>query len=123
MVVSYDLISRRIRELRIARGLSQAQLADGANTTMPYINHIEKGRKKPSLEMLISIAVALDVSLDVLLHGNQVSQQFSCSSEINELLTDCDVYEQRVLIQTLRAIKQILKDERSLLKPNVPRGF
>ena len=98
MVVSYELISRRIRELRIGRGLSQAQLAEKADTTMPYINHIEKGRKKPSLEMLISIAVALDVSIDVLLHGNQAPQQSSCSLEIDELLTDCDVYEQRVLL-------------------------
>lgn len=88
-----------------------------------YINHIEKGRKKPSLEMLISIAVALDVSIDVLLHGNQVSQQFSCSLEINNLLADCDVYEQRVLIQTLRALKQILKDDRVLLDRNAHRGF
>ena len=123
MVVSYELISRRIRELRIEHGMSQAQLADRVGTTMPYINHIEKGRKKPSLEMLISIAVALDVSIDVLLHGNQVSQQFSCSLEINDLLADCDVYEQRVLIQTLRALKQILKEERVLLDRNAHRGF
>ena len=123
MVVSYELISRRIRELRIGRGLSQAQLAEKADTTMPYINHIEKGRKKPSLEMLISIAVALDVSIDVLLHGNQAPQQSSCSLEIDELLTDCDVYEQRVLLQTLKAVKQILKDERELLNQSTPRRF
>jgi len=123
MVVSYDLISRRIRELRIERGLSQAQLAERADTTMPYINHIEKGRKKPSLEMLISIAVALDVSIDILLHGNQVSQQNSCSSEINDLLADCDVYEQRVLIQMMKALKQILKDERVLLNRDHHKGF
>ena len=123
MVVSYELISRRIRELRVERGLSQAQLAERADTTMPYINHIEKGRKKPSLEMLISIAVALDVSIDILLHGNQVSQKVSCSLEINDLLEDCDVYEQRVLIQTVRALKQILKDERVLQSGNAHRGF
>ena len=123
MVVSYELISRRIRELRVERGLSQAQLAERADTTMPYINHIEKGRKKPSLEMLISIAVALDVSIDTLLHGNQVSQQNSCSLEINDLLADCDVYEQRVLIQMLKALKQILKDERVLLNRDHHKGF
>lgn len=123
MVVSYELISRRIRELRIERGLSQAQLAERADTTMPYINHIEKGRKKPSLEMLISIAVALDVSIDVLLHGNQAPQLFSCSTEIKDLFADCDIYEQRVLIQSLRALKQILKDERTLLDKNAHRGF
>lgn len=115
MVVSYDLISRRIRELRVERGLSQAQLAEMAETTMPYINHIENGRKKPSLEMLISIAGALDVSIDVLLHGNQSSQQVLCLPELNELLHDCDVYEQRVFLQMLRAMKQILREERPLL--------
>ena len=117
-----DLIKDNQRKThRIHRLVAFAFLPNPENK--PYINHIEKGRKKPSLEMLISIAVALDVSIDVLLHGNQVSQQFSCSLEINDLLADCDVYEQRVLIQTLRALKQILKDERVLLDRNAHRGF
>lgn len=114
MVVSYDMISQRIRELRIERGMTQAELAEMAETTTPYINHIEKGRKKPSLEMLISIAAALNVSLDALLHGNQASPQADCLPEMNDLLHDCDIYEQRVLLQLLRAVKQILREERPL---------
>jgi ribosome-binding protein aMBF1 (putative translation factor) len=47
--------------LRLASGLSQAQLAARASTTQPYIAKIEAGRTDPSTDMIARIAQALGV--------------------------------------------------------------
>ena len=58
MNLNYVQIGNRIREARIAAKLSQATLAELADTSPQYISHIENGRKKASLSSLVSIASA-----------------------------------------------------------------
>lgn len=45
--------------LRLAAGLSQAQLAELAQTTQPYIARIERGQTDPGTDMIARIATAL----------------------------------------------------------------
>lgn len=47
--------------LRLAAGLSQAQLAARAQTTQPYIARIERGQTDPSTDLIARIAQALGV--------------------------------------------------------------
>lgn len=46
--------------------MTQAQLADAANTTDETIGRIERARSEPSLSRLVAIARALRVSVDQL---------------------------------------------------------
>lgn len=50
--------------VRLAAGLSQAQLAVLAQTTQPYIARIERGKLDPSTDMIARIAQALGTSED-----------------------------------------------------------
>ncbi len=54
-------VSVAIREFRQAAGLSQDQLADRMDVSTPYISMLESGKRYPSIEMLIRIALALQV--------------------------------------------------------------
>lgn len=56
-------LGRRIRTLRDERELSQDQLADRAEISRAYISSVEVGAKTPSVEVLVRLAEALDVSL------------------------------------------------------------
>lgn len=47
--------------IRLAKGMSQAQLANGAGTTQSYIARIERGQADPSTEMVTRIAGALGI--------------------------------------------------------------
>lgn len=51
-----------IRHFRQQAGLSQDGLADRLDISPPYISMLESGRRYPSIEMLIRIAKALEVS-------------------------------------------------------------
>lgn len=110
-------IGKRIREERLAKKWSQLQLAEKVFTSTDYISHIENGRKCPSLEMLIQIASSLGVTIDTLLNGQQAKNCAVLNNEISEILSDCSVYERRVLLDLLKQTKQILRDNYDLLNP------
>lgn len=48
---------------RVARGLSQEQLAELINVDRTYISFLEGGKRNPSLKLLHSLCIALDISL------------------------------------------------------------
>ncbi len=52
----------RIRELRLARGYSQKELAERANTTQPTIDRLEKGDRGLDTDWMDALAKALDVT-------------------------------------------------------------
>ncbi len=61
-------IGHKIRQCRLARGLTQEQLADG-NFSKSYISQLERGTVNPSLRALRLLADRLDVSCAWLLES------------------------------------------------------
>lgn len=61
----YDLGSR-LKETRIRRNLTQKMLADRVNKSVSAISSYELNTQMPPLDVLISIANVLNVSLDYL---------------------------------------------------------
>ena len=52
-----------VRLLRSKAGLSQEQLADGADTDLTQVGGIERGVRNPSYTTLLRLAGALDTSV------------------------------------------------------------
>jgi putative transcriptional regulator len=61
-------ISNRVRELRIARGWTQEQLAQAAGVSRQSINSIERNRYLPSLELALTLARIFGSSTDQIFH-------------------------------------------------------
>lgn len=66
------MLGERIRKARLAKGLTQKQLAEILNVTDATVNRYEKGIRKPDPEMLKAIADVLNVSIDYLLGKTDV---------------------------------------------------
>ena len=62
-------ISHNIKQTRLERGLTQEKVAELAGITAVYYCQIELGNKSPSLETIINIADAMQVSIDTLVQG------------------------------------------------------
>ena len=58
-----ELFGRRVRELRVARGWSQEQLAEHAGLHRNYVGMVERGERNPGLLNIARLAWALRVSL------------------------------------------------------------
>ena len=56
-------ISKRIKKYRLKCGYTQRELVEKSDLSLPFINLIENNHRKMTLETLIKILNALDVSL------------------------------------------------------------
>lgn len=52
-----------IRDRRGERGMSQGKLAELVGVSQPFVAEIESGRKKPSVDVLLRICRALEISI------------------------------------------------------------
>jgi transcriptional regulator with XRE-family HTH domain len=60
------LVRKRIRALRIAQGWSLEELAARAKVSQSTLSRIENGQRRLALDQLVTLARALDTSLDQL---------------------------------------------------------
>jgi transcriptional regulator with XRE-family HTH domain len=54
-------VGKNVRSLRLTRGLTQEQLAFEAKIDLTYVGGIERGRRNPSLLVMVRLAKALKV--------------------------------------------------------------
>lgn len=66
----------RLQSLREMRSLTQVQLGERAKMASASISHFETGQRIPSLESLVKLANALEVSTDALL-GRSAVESFA----------------------------------------------
>lgn len=67
VAVDLNSIGKNIRKYRLMKKLRQEDLAEKADLSINYVGAIERGEKLPSLETLIVIINALEVSADMIL--------------------------------------------------------
>ncbi|MBE6708686.1 MAG: helix-turn-helix transcriptional regulator [Ruminococcaceae bacterium] len=61
------MFGKRIKELRIARGVNQVEFGKALSVTKQSVSNWENGNILPSIDMLIKIAESFSVSTDYLL--------------------------------------------------------
>ena len=62
--------AQRLKRYRRERGLTQEQLAEDAEISVPFLSNVERAVKKAGLPVMLRIAEALGVPLDVMLFGS-----------------------------------------------------
>lgn len=114
MVLNYKRIGQKIRVIRKARKLTQAELAERTSLSVPYISHIENGIKQASLQAVVNIAEALGCTADKLIYENWPDCCSLWQPELTEMLSGCTDSEQQFLLGVLSAIKDFVKTNRHI---------
>lgn len=109
MNLDYVVIGSRIREIRKSKQWTQALLAERSGVEPSNISHIERAATKVSLPTLVSIANALDVSLDELVYSNLNKSMHISVALIDQLLSDCSAEELRSLVEVIKTTKSVLR--------------
>lgn len=90
--MNYEALGRRIHQQRKLCHLTQEALARSAQVSTSYIGHIERGLKRCSLETLLRICAALEVTPDFLLQDSlprkTVEVDPELSAESRSMLND-----------------------------------
>jgi len=63
--------TKKIRQLRLERGLTQERLAARASVAQSTLSQYESGAVSPSLAVAMRLASALDVSLESIIDGEE----------------------------------------------------
>jgi transcriptional regulator with XRE-family HTH domain len=108
MEESRRVFAKRLRDARERlRGLTQAQLAEKTGLPSTSISHFEnpKGTRKPSIDSLRRLAIALDVTTDYLLgrsndHVGMPVAEDALNRDIQNL-TDADRKFAQVMIKKM----------------------
>ncbi|MBQ6784127.1 MAG: helix-turn-helix domain-containing protein [Acholeplasmatales bacterium] len=68
-------VGKRIKALRVEKGLSQEDLAYKSNLDRTYITYVENARKNVTIETLFKITQALDISLSEFFNMDELSDK------------------------------------------------
>lgn len=90
------MLNENIKTLRLARKMSQVELAKELNISKQCVSNWENDNIQPSVEMLVKLAEAFQVSTDVLL-GLKSDNLISV-----EGLSEREIAHIRLLIEDLR---------------------
>ncbi|MCC7006179.1 MAG: helix-turn-helix transcriptional regulator [Ottowia sp.] len=62
------IFSKRIREIRVSKGISQERLAELCNLHRTYVSSVERGKRNITVDNMERLAIALGVDLRELLN-------------------------------------------------------
>ena len=84
--MKYDVMytANKIRELREENNLTREELSQKVFISLDHLRSIERGRRKPTLDILVHLGFILNVSVDYLLY-----EQSDKNREIRELIEKC----------------------------------
>jgi len=104
-----------IRAARETKGMTQTALAKAANISVRTISGAERGKRRPSNEVLCKIINALDLSTD---HFFQ-PEKIHCTPEQEQLcraLNSCNERDQAVFMDIAWAYIRAVQDEKGAKK-------
>lgn len=105
-----NVLGKQIKKYRKQTGYTQEKLAVKINKSTVFISYIERGIKSPSLNTLVDIANALDISLDMLV-GKEVNSNLMASLYyINNKVTKLSPNRQQVFFKMIESILDIELD-------------
>lgn len=109
-MLNFKHIGRQIKKARSNKKMTQAALAELVEMSTTYISHIESAKKQASLEVIVRLANALDVTVDHLLCGHLSSDPLEYHADLKEILIDCSIYEKELICEIALTVKKILHE-------------
>lgn len=78
------MIVERLKDLRIAKNLSQPDMAKILNTPLATYRSYEYGKREPNHELLVKISNILDTSIDYLLGNENAEHKPLCDKPLTQ---------------------------------------
>ena len=86
MAIDYNVIGSRIKKARLAKRLTQEELAEKIDVSVAFLSRVERGSSHINLKRLNQLCLLLDVSEGYILNGSSSNSSQYLNKEFNELL-------------------------------------
>lgn len=111
-ILDIAALGKKVKQYRKEKGYSADRLSELAGVSKSHISNIESANSHVSIEVLVRIANALGVSVDILL-CDSLDEEVSHGARKNEfskLLDECTEQQTKVIVDTVRALRDSLKE-------------
>lgn len=102
--IDFKSIGKKLKEIRLSKGLPQDAVASAAEVNTSHISNIENNRVKVSLSTLIYICNVLGVTVDYVLSSEYTSDS-AIDREILKEISDFSDEDKERLLRIIRAYK------------------
>ena len=103
--INFELIGKKLKELRISKNLTQEYIANMADVNVSHISNIENNRVKISLPTLVHVCNALGTTVDYILADEYITPSNVIEQEILKELHSCSSETQRQILKNVRALQ------------------
>lgn len=107
--LDFKVIGARIQKCRTERKMTQAELAEIIDTNQKHLSRIEGGYHRSTLDAIVAIARALDVSVDYLIADYNDSSNTSTLQVILDEIRDFTPQQLDLLQDNIKTIKKLSK--------------
>ncbi|SBV96169.1 putative DNA-binding helix-turn-helix protein [uncultured Eubacteriales bacterium] len=112
MEVDYEELGNNIKVHRIRNRLKQAQLAELVDVSAQHISHIECGKTKLGLPLLLRLSEVLSVNLYTLLGSNVASPPDAVAvAELAGIVKGATHAQQQLCLELCRTAMEQTKDK------------
>jgi transcriptional regulator with XRE-family HTH domain len=110
VAINYKSIGERIMLRRKSLGISRATLTSWAEISETHLSKIENGKAQLSLNCLVDIANRLYTTPDFLLIDSVPETKPLLLEDVKIAFEDCSPDEVKILLKTVRALKESLRE-------------
>ena len=104
MAIDYSVIGQRIKQARIAKNLTQEELAEQIDISVAFLSRVERGSSHINLRRLNQLCRLLDISEGYILNGASSTSNNYLTKEFSELLKSCSPETQRLIYDVAKVI-------------------
>ena len=104
--LDFKIIGTRIQKLRTEKKMTQAELAERIDTNQKHLSRIEGGYHRCTLDIIVAIAKALDVSVDYLIADYEDGSNPSTVQVIIDDIKDMTPKQLEMLQDNIKTIKK-----------------
>ena len=97
------LLANTIHQAREEKRITQEQLAEYLQVSPTHVRHLESGRRKPSIEKLVSLCQILDISFDQVVKGEPRPVSTAAERILNCLAHAFSKEEQNLIADLIEA--------------------
>ena len=111
MALDYNVIGSRIRQARLAKNMTQEDLADQIDISVAFLSRVERGNSHINLKRLNQICNLLDVSEGYLLNGASSDSENYLNKEFTDLIKSVPPAKQKLIYNVAKIIAETDLDD------------
>ena len=104
MALDYTIIGERLKKARLAKKMTQEDLAEKLDVSVAFLSRVERGNSHINLKRLNEICSILGTTEGYILNGASSNSSSYLEEEFSDLLRTCPAEKQKLIYKIAKTI-------------------